>query len=108
MKLTELHSLCCLIDREFKGTWEWLWTIMECTESQLRFGTSLSAASDLSRPGHPMNEGQGKTGASKDKRGSEQGISVDKKARLVVKLHLIISLCIHDCHSVSMKITLHP
>ncbi|XP_028405111.1 E3 ubiquitin-protein ligase UBR5-like isoform X2 [Dendronephthya gigantea] len=77
LKLSELHSLCILVDREFQGTWEWLWTIMECTESQLRFGTSLSAASDLSHSGHPLNEGQGK----KDKRSTEQGISVDKKAR---------------------------
>ena len=54
---------------------------MECTESQLRFGTSLAAASDPSHPGHPMYEGQGKEGTLKSKRTADEGISLDKKAR---------------------------
>ena len=70
-----------MMDRELRGTWEWLWTIMECTESQLRFGTSLAAASDPSHPGHPMHESQGKDGTVKSKRTADEGISLDKKAR---------------------------
>ncbi len=54
---------------------------MESTESQLRFGTSLAAASDPAHPGHPLHEGQGKAGTSKEKRNIDQGISLDKKGR---------------------------
>ena len=81
-----------MMDRELGGTWEWLWTIMECTESQLRFGTSLAAASDPSGPGHPTHEGQGKAGMSKDKRGNDDGIALDKKARSVLRKLNYLSL----------------
>ena len=56
---------------------------MESTESQLRFGTSLAAASDPSHPGHPLHQGQGKAGISKDKRSADEAISMDKRAKSV-------------------------
>jgi hypothetical protein len=62
---------------------------MESTESQLRFGTSLAAASDPSHPGHPLHDGQGKPGTSKDKRSTDGGISLDKKGRSVFRRAMV-------------------
>lgn len=70
-----------MMEKELRPTWEWLWIIMESTEGQLRFGTSLVAASDPSQSGHPVNENQSKVLTSKDKRGNDSGVSVDKKGR---------------------------
>ena len=57
---------------------------MECTESQLRFGTSLSAATDPSHAGHPLYDNQTKVTCAKEKRTTEEGSPFEKKGRLVV------------------------
>ena len=73
-----------MADRELQPAWEWLWTIMECTESQLRFGTSLSAATDPSHAGHPLYDNQTKVTSAKEKRTAEEGSPFEKKGRLVI------------------------
>ena len=43
------------LEFRLKDTWDWLLTVMDATEAQLRFGASLTHSSDLTHPGHPMN-----------------------------------------------------
>lgn len=40
-----------------KPTWDWLLTVMDATEAQLRFGASLTHLTDPAHPGHPLNTG---------------------------------------------------
>lgn len=42
-----------------KPTWDWLLTVMDATEAQLKFGASLTNSLDPSSPGHPLNAGGG-------------------------------------------------
>lgn len=51
--------LCLQIFLEFrlKPTWDWLLTVMDATEAQLKFGASLTNSLDLSSPSHPINTG---------------------------------------------------
>lgn len=45
------------LEYQLKPTWDWLITIMDSTEAQLRFGSSLSSTSDPAIPGHPLYPG---------------------------------------------------
>jgi hypothetical protein len=40
---------------QLKPTWDWLLTVMDATEAQLRFGASLTSTSDPSHPSHPLH-----------------------------------------------------
>lgn len=40
-----------------KPTWDWLLTVMDATEAQLKFGASLTNTLDSSNPGHTFNTG---------------------------------------------------
>lgn len=40
-----------------KPTWDWLLTVMDATEAQLKFGASLTNSLDLTSPSHPLNTG---------------------------------------------------
>lgn len=50
------------LEFRLKQTWEWLLTVMDSTEAQLRFGASLTHSSDLTHPGHPINTTVASTG----------------------------------------------
>lgn len=43
------------LEYRLKPTWDWLITVLDSTEAQLRFGSSLSEATDPSHPTHPMH-----------------------------------------------------
>lgn len=43
------------LEYRLRGTWEWLLTVMDATEAQLRFGASLTHAADPAHPGHPLH-----------------------------------------------------
>ena len=47
------------IEYQMKPNWDWLMTILDSTEAQLRFGSALSSITDSSHPGHPGNSGSG-------------------------------------------------
>ena len=51
----ESISLQCYIEHRLKPTWDWLLTIMDATETQLRFGASLTHLSDPAHPSHPLH-----------------------------------------------------
>ena len=50
-------SLQVLIQHHLKPNWDWLMTVMDSTEAQLRFGSALAAVTDPAHPGHPLYVG---------------------------------------------------
>ncbi|KAK9512923.1 hypothetical protein O3M35_001231 [Rhynocoris fuscipes] len=52
------------VERQLKPTWDWLLTVMDSTESQLRFGASLTTASDPAHPHHPLYHGSGSSSSN--------------------------------------------
>lgn len=47
------------MEYHLKPTWEWLLTVMDATEAQLRFGASLTQNADPAHPGHPLHNTTG-------------------------------------------------
>ncbi|UYV60139.1 UBR5 [Cordylochernes scorpioides] len=52
----ELMGLQLYLECHLKPTWDWLVTVMDATEAQLRFGCALSNHSDPAHPGHPLHK----------------------------------------------------
>ncbi|GFU25773.1 e3 ubiquitin-protein ligase UBR5 [Nephila pilipes] len=48
-------NLQLYLDYHLRPTWEWLMTVMDSTEAQLRFGCALTSGSHPSHPAHPMH-----------------------------------------------------
>ena len=51
----EAVSLQLMIEATLKLNWDWLMTVMDSTEAQLRFGSALTNATDPNQPGHPLS-----------------------------------------------------
>lgn len=64
-----LTEISALVVQRLHAAWNWLTVVLDCTEAQLRFGLSLSAATDPSHPSHPLHEFHPK--ANKDRRTRE-------------------------------------
>lgn len=47
------------LETRLKPTWDWLLTVMDSTEAQLRFGASLTQSSDPTHPSHPLHHNPG-------------------------------------------------
>lgn len=43
------------LETRLKPTWDWILTVMDATEAQLRFGASLTHTTDPSHPLHPLH-----------------------------------------------------
>lgn len=43
------------METRLKPTWDWMLTVMDATEAQLRFGASLTHSTDPSHPLHPLH-----------------------------------------------------
>lgn len=43
------------LEYHLQPTWDWLITVMDSTEAQLRFGCALTSGSNPSHPSHPMH-----------------------------------------------------
>lgn len=43
------------LEHHLQPTWDWLITVMDSTEAQLRFGCALTSESNPSHPSHPMH-----------------------------------------------------
>ena len=52
---SEAMELQLYLEYHLKPTWDWLITVMDSTEAQLRFGSALSDTTDPSHPSHPMH-----------------------------------------------------
>ncbi|XP_060590423.1 E3 ubiquitin-protein ligase UBR5-like isoform X1 [Ruditapes philippinarum] len=50
----EALELQLYLEYQLKPTWDWLITILDSTEAQLRFGSALSNTSDPANPSHPL------------------------------------------------------
>ncbi|XP_070159750.1 E3 ubiquitin-protein ligase UBR5 isoform X2 [Polyergus mexicanus] len=48
-------NLQSYLEAHLKPTWDWLLTVMDATEAQLRFGVSLTRSADPTHPEHPLN-----------------------------------------------------
>ncbi|XP_046991563.1 E3 ubiquitin-protein ligase UBR5 [Schistocerca americana] len=55
----ESLNLQLYLEYRLKPTWDWLVTVMDSTEAQLRFGASLTHSSDPAHPGHPLHQTAG-------------------------------------------------
>jgi E3 ubiquitin-protein ligase EDD1 len=55
----ESINLQLYLEYHLKPTWDWLLTVMDSTEAQLRFGASLTHSSDPTHPGHPLHQTAG-------------------------------------------------
>ncbi|KAI4466436.1 e3 ubiquitin-protein ligase ubr5 [Holotrichia oblita] len=51
----DICNIQIYLEFRLKDTWDWLLTVMDATEAQLRFGASLTHSSDLTHPSHPIN-----------------------------------------------------
>ncbi|KAG5682285.1 hypothetical protein PVAND_011645 [Polypedilum vanderplanki] len=51
----EAVQLQMYVERRLKPTWDWILTVMDATEAQLRFGASLTDSADSAHPLHPHN-----------------------------------------------------
>lgn len=52
------------VERRLKPTWDWILTVMDATEAQLRFGASLTDSTDSAHPLHPSNSTPATTSTS--------------------------------------------
>lgn len=52
------------LESHLKPTWDWLLTVMDATEAQLRFGVSLTRSADPTHPEHPLNSAPSLAGSN--------------------------------------------
>jgi hypothetical protein len=52
------------LEAHLKPTWDWLLTVMDATEAQLRFGVSLTRSADPTHPEHPLNSAPSLSGGN--------------------------------------------
>lgn len=52
------------LEAHLKPTWDWLVTVMDATEAQLRFGVSLTRSADPTHPEHPLNNAPSLSGGN--------------------------------------------
>ncbi|XP_071568460.1 E3 ubiquitin-protein ligase UBR5 isoform X1 [Temnothorax nylanderi] len=57
-------SLQSYLEAHLKPTWDWLLTVMDATEAQLRFGVSLTRSADPTHPEHPLNNAPSLSGGN--------------------------------------------
>ncbi|XP_032678676.1 E3 ubiquitin-protein ligase UBR5 isoform X6 [Odontomachus brunneus] len=57
-------SLQTYLEAHLKPTWDWLLTVMDATEAQLRFGVSLTRSADPTHPEHPLNNAPSLSGGN--------------------------------------------
>ncbi|PSN30861.1 hypothetical protein C0J52_20667 [Blattella germanica] len=57
--LARAFGIVLYLEYHLKPTWDWLLTVMDSTEAQLRFGASLTHSSDPTHPGHPLHQTAG-------------------------------------------------
>ncbi|CAK9828628.1 E3 ubiquitin-protein ligase hyd [Anthophora retusa] len=57
-------NLQVYLEEHLKPTWDWLLTVMDATEAQLRFGVSLTRSADPTHPEHPLNNAPSLSGGN--------------------------------------------
>ena len=51
-------SLWNYVEEKLIPTWNWMVSIMDSTEAQLRYGSALASAGDPGHPNHPLHASQ--------------------------------------------------
>lgn len=49
------------VEEKLIPTWNWMVSIMDSTEAQLRYGSALASAGDPGHPNHPLHASQNST-----------------------------------------------
>ncbi|XP_058797650.1 E3 ubiquitin-protein ligase hyd isoform X2 [Phymastichus coffea] len=60
----DAFNLQMYLEAHLKPTWDWLITVMDATEAQLRFGVSLTRSADPTHPEHPLNSAPSLSGGN--------------------------------------------
>ena len=65
-----------------QATWDWLCSVLDATEAQLRFGSALTETTDSSHPSHPLNPNYGRSSRERLARDDvTQAMLVDSRRR---------------------------
>lgn len=61
--MVRLQNVCHVLNQNYVEeklipTWNWMVSIMDSTEAQLRYGSALSSAGDPGHPSHPLHASQ--------------------------------------------------
>lgn len=51
----ETAEIQTYLEKRLKPTWDWMFSVLDSTEAQLKFGTYLTNSTDPSHPHHPLN-----------------------------------------------------
>ncbi|XP_022901003.2 E3 ubiquitin-protein ligase hyd isoform X2 [Onthophagus taurus] len=79
----DICNIQVYLEFRLKDTWDWLLTVMDSTEAQLRFGASLTHSSDIAHPGHPVNTGTSSAGLVRGGRAQITTTSSSGSTRIV-------------------------
>lgn len=72
------------VEKHLKRTWNWMFSVMDSTEAQLKFGTFLTNYTDPAHPLHPLNlSAQNNTNSTNNNNNSNGGNNPVGKIRLM-------------------------
>uniref|UniRef100_A0A1Q3FUI0 HECT-type E3 ubiquitin transferase n=1 Tax=Culex tarsalis TaxID=7177 RepID=A0A1Q3FUI0_CULTA len=80
----EAIQLQMYVEKRLKPTWDWILTVMEATEAQLRFGASLTDSTDPTHPLHPLNTPSASTSSSTSTPTSVMGVLAGSRNRTAI------------------------
>lgn len=69
------------LETRLKPTWDWVLTVMDATEAQLRFGASLTHSTDPSHPLHPLHLNSTQTQSTSSALGNLNVLSGSSQSR---------------------------
>lgn len=72
----EAVQLQKVLETRLKPTWNWILTVMDATEAQLRFGASLTNSADPAHPLHPLHSPHHQSAATGTTTTSSSSISI--------------------------------
>ncbi|XP_017873446.1 PREDICTED: E3 ubiquitin-protein ligase hyd isoform X2 [Drosophila arizonae] len=55
IRIEEAVAVQAFVEKRLKPTWDWMFTVMDGTEAQLKFGAYLTNYTDPNHPLHPLN-----------------------------------------------------
>ncbi|KAL7740186.1 hypothetical protein ACLKA6_003892 [Drosophila palustris] len=58
IQIEEAVAVQAFVEKRLKPTWDWMFTVMDGTEAQLKFGAYLTNYTDPNHPLHPLNLSQ--------------------------------------------------
>ncbi|EDV98558.1 E3 ubiquitin-protein ligase hyd [Drosophila grimshawi] len=75
--IEEAVAVQAFVEKRLKPTWDWMFTVMDGTEAQLKFGAYLTNYTDPNHPLHPLNlSAQATTSQTSTSTSSSVGVNV--------------------------------